>query len=137
VNQKRQASPGANLAREMRVQRGEELRALRKDAGLNQGELARRIGIDQAMVSRIESGAKPASMATEVAWLYACGNALYEGIDGIAARDLVLDLTTAHADVALALAATLRDVPSMKRTILEFLTTVRAAGRNLTERHDE
>jgi HTH-type transcriptional regulator/antitoxin HipB len=38
---------------------GERLRQLREVAGLSQSELARRAGIPQPIISRVESGAQP------------------------------------------------------------------------------
>lgn len=37
----------------------ERIRAARQETGLTQAQLARRLGVDQSLISRIESGQRP------------------------------------------------------------------------------
>ncbi|SMF70471.1 helix-turn-helix domain-containing protein [Allosphingosinicella indica] len=46
---------------------GDELRQLRKAAGLTQGELAKRLGLTETFIGMMERGAKPIELRTQLA----------------------------------------------------------------------
>lgn len=54
----------------------EELNALREQAGISQMELADRMQIDQAIVSRCESGRRRVDVFELALWTHACGTTL-------------------------------------------------------------
>ncbi len=54
-----------------------KIRAIRKRAGISQAELARRTGMDQSTISRIESGKQEMSVKQLIRIVKACG---YRGI---------------------------------------------------------
>ena len=52
----------------------EELRALRKRAGLTQGQLAEAVGLSQGYIGEMERGEKPIERRTELAVLFVTGH---------------------------------------------------------------
>lgn len=52
----------------------EELRALRKRAGLTQGQLAEVVGLSQGYIGEMERGEKPIEKRTELAVLFVTGH---------------------------------------------------------------
>jgi transcriptional regulator with XRE-family HTH domain len=81
---------GRHRARELGQRYGRELRAMRVASGLSQRELARRAGISQGLLSRIERGLSIPSLDVAARLAAAMGGrlgfALYPG-DGIGLRD--------------------------------------------------
>lgn len=55
---------------------GKKLRALRVSLGLTQGQFAPLVGLSQAGVSKIESGARMPSRAATETWLAVCGKTM-------------------------------------------------------------
>jgi transcriptional regulator with XRE-family HTH domain len=67
----RRADRGAHLARVLHRKLGQELRDLRRQAGLSQRRLATEIGVDHAVVSRIERGTSVPARLDVYAQLFA------------------------------------------------------------------
>ena len=67
----RRADRGARLAQVLTQKLGQELRAMRRQAGLSQAAVAREIGIDASAVSRIETGTVMATTLEVYAQLFA------------------------------------------------------------------
>lgn len=52
---------------------GEQLRAIREEAGFTQSQLAEILGVNRTQVSRIEKGTRSTGYATVRKWYQACG----------------------------------------------------------------
>lgn len=66
----------------------EELRALRKAAGLSQKELEAKLGLSQDLISRSESGSRRVDVFELALWTHACGSTLEDFVRRLDARIL-------------------------------------------------
>lgn len=66
----------------------EELRALRKSAGLSQKELEAKLGLSQDLISRSESGSRRVDVFELALWTHACGSTLEDFVRRLDARIL-------------------------------------------------
>jgi transcriptional regulator with XRE-family HTH domain len=112
---------------------GHKLRALRGDIGLNQEQMAARVGITQSAVSKIENGTRMPSRQVIEAWVGVCGKTMeIAGLPEVsdAERELLDAAAEVNPDDLYLLSEALRGLAVVKgkdrehaRSMLEWLAS--------------